>query len=88
MKLLIRKWRIKRGFTLTQLAKKVGRSKSYLSKIERNIEMPHLDVLEDIALVLEVCPRTLIHCNLSTDCTACTYCCYLKQKKQGDTKSP
>ncbi|MFJ7638126.1 helix-turn-helix domain-containing protein [Peribacillus sp. NPDC097206] len=47
--------RKKRGYTLSELAKKSKISKSYLSNIERNINKnPSLEVMKKIATVLKV----------------------------------
>lgn len=57
----IYEFRKKRGFTLSELAEKAGVSKSYLSNIERSINQnPSIQVLEKLALVLEVDLKTLL----------------------------
>lgn len=47
--------RKKRGFTLSELAKRAGISKSYLSNIERNLNRnPSIHVIKKISHVLDV----------------------------------
>ncbi|MGD6878341.1 helix-turn-helix domain-containing protein [Bacillus infantis] len=47
--------RIKNGYSLNALAKKAGISKSYLSYIERDVQMnPSLQILSKLAAALEV----------------------------------
>ncbi|WP_449621666.1 helix-turn-helix domain-containing protein [Robertmurraya sp. Marseille-Q9965] len=67
--------RKKRGYTLTELAQLSNVSKSYLSNIERNIHQnPSLDVIQKIAIVLNVDLITLLKTgtdfdkHLSYDC--------------------
>lgn len=53
--------RRKRGYTLSELAERTHISKSYLSNIERNINInPSIQVIKKIAKVLEVDLKTLI----------------------------
>ncbi|CRK81679.1 helix-turn-helix domain-containing protein [Neobacillus massiliamazoniensis] len=53
--------RRKRGYTLSELAERTRISKSYLSNIERNINInPSIEVIKKIAKVLEVDLKTLI----------------------------
>jgi XRE family transcriptional regulator of biofilm formation len=53
--------RKKRGLTLTELAERSSISKSYLSNIERNLNQnPSLQVMQKIALVLDVDMKTLL----------------------------
>ncbi|MEI4828887.1 helix-turn-helix transcriptional regulator [Bacillus sp. FJAT-53711] len=57
----IYQFRKNRGLTLSELAERAGISKSYLSNIERNINQnPSIQVMEKIALVLEVDLNTLL----------------------------
>lgn len=78
MKILIRRWSIRRRLTLTELASKAGISKGYFSKVERNKLMIRMDKLEDLAQVLEVCPKDLIHCEIDINCRFCSYNCINK----------
>lgn len=51
----IKDLRTKRGISLTELAKRSGVSKSYLSFLERNMQQnPSIEVLEKIAKALDV----------------------------------
>ncbi len=53
--------RTQSGITLTELAERAGISKSYLSSIERNVKQnPSIQVMEKIALVLDVDLKTLL----------------------------
>lgn len=54
--------RLRRGFTLSQLAERANISKSYLSNIERNLNRnPSLHIIEKIAGVLNVDILTLLN---------------------------
>lgn len=60
----INKLRKKRKLTLSELSEKTKISKSYLSNIERNINKnPSIQVLEKIALVLDVNFNALLTTN-------------------------
>jgi len=72
MKLLIKQWRLKKGFTLTELAKRSGISKGFLSKLEHHTELCHLDILDNISHALEICPRSLLHCGADISCDLCS----------------
>jgi XRE family transcriptional regulator, master regulator for biofilm formation len=53
--------RKQRGYTLSNLAKKAGISKSYLSNIERNLNKnPSIQVIKNISYVLDVDLVTLL----------------------------
>ncbi len=53
--------RKQKGFTLSDLAKRTGISKSYLSNIERDLKKnPSIQAMEKIAAVLEVDLKTLL----------------------------
>ncbi|MEH7308400.1 helix-turn-helix domain-containing protein [Neobacillus drentensis] len=53
--------RMKKGFTLSDLAERAGISKSYLSNIERNLNQnPSIQVIRKIAHVLDVDLKLLI----------------------------
>lgn len=50
----IKEEREKSGLSIRQLADKVGVSNSYLSKIERNLKNPSIDLLAKIGKVLNI----------------------------------
>ncbi|MFD3447456.1 helix-turn-helix domain-containing protein [Microbacteriaceae bacterium 4G12] len=51
----IKRLRLQRGISLTELAEKAGVAKSYISSIERNLQKnPSIQFLEKISLVLHV----------------------------------
>ena len=50
----IRHWRLVKGFTLRDMAKLVGCSESFLSKIENDRTTPSLSTLHKIAVALEL----------------------------------
>lgn len=51
----IKKLRLEKNMTITQLAQKANIAKSYVSSIERNIKInPSIQILEKIAEVLDV----------------------------------
>lgn len=61
----INHFRTQSGITLSELAERAGISKSYLSSIERNLKQnPSIQVIEKIALVLNVDLKTLLQVNL------------------------
>lgn len=51
---LIREARVAKGFGLRELARKIGKTPSYLSDIENDRRVPAEDVLQDIARLLDV----------------------------------
>lgn len=54
--------RMKKGYTLSELAERAGISKSYLSNIERNLNQnPSIQVIRKIAHVLDVDLKFLIN---------------------------
>lgn len=58
----VKKFRIEKGLSLTELAERAGVAKSYLSSIERNIQSnPSIQFLEKIASVLDIPIESLIH---------------------------
>jgi XRE family transcriptional regulator, master regulator for biofilm formation len=58
----IKKYRLQREMSLSELAEKAGVAKSYLSSIERNLQSnPSLQFLEKIASVLGVSVNILLH---------------------------
>lgn len=50
----IKELRLKRGYTQDALAKKINKSKSAISSYENDIQVPPLEVIADIATVLNV----------------------------------
>ena len=61
----INRIRTRSGISLSELAERAGISKSYLSGIERNLKQnPSIQVIEKIALVLNVDLKTLLQVNL------------------------
>jgi transcriptional regulator with XRE-family HTH domain len=50
----IRKLRISRGINLTAFAKKIGKTPSYLSQIERGMASPSIIALREISKALNV----------------------------------
>lgn len=58
----IKRLRLQRGISLTELAEKAGVAKSYISSIERNLQQnPSIQFLEKIAQVLHVPVDSLLH---------------------------
>lgn len=58
----VKKFRMEKGLSLTELAERAGVAKSYLSSIERNIQSnPSIQFLEKIASVLNIPIESLIH---------------------------
>lgn len=76
-KLLIRKFRVLRGMTQSDLAKKSKVKQSYISQLERNIpshKSPTLRVVFRIALALEICPHILVQYNTDCDGNCYNFC--------------
>lgn len=72
MKRDIKKYRIEKGLTLEELAEMVGLSKSYIDRIENNLENPTDEVIDDIALALGVCPKQFTTgCKFNINCDDC-----------------
>ncbi|MCT8139003.1 helix-turn-helix domain-containing protein [Anaerobacillus sp. CMMVII] len=58
----VKKYRLQKGLSLTELAEAAGVAKSYVSSIERNIQSnPSIQFLEKISSVLDVSVETLLH---------------------------
>ncbi|ENQ3104906.1 Anti-repressor SinI [Bacillus sp. 491mf] len=58
----IKRLRLQRGISLTELAEKAGVAKSYISSIERNLQKnPSIQFLEKISSVLHVPVDVLLH---------------------------
>ncbi|PWA08267.1 transcriptional regulator [Pueribacillus theae] len=57
----VKKFRLERGLSLSELAERAGVAKSYLSSIERNIQSnPSIQFLEKIAAVLDITVESLL----------------------------
>lgn len=57
----VKKYRLDKGFSLSELAERAGVAKSYLSSIERNIQSnPSIQFLEKISSVLGVSLEDLL----------------------------
>lgn len=57
----VKKYRLDKGLSLSELADRAGVAKSYLSSIERNIQSnPSIQFLEKIADVLDISVETLL----------------------------
>lgn len=70
----IRELRVKRGLSLTELAKLSGISKSYLSFIERGKQAnPSIEVIDKIAHALKIDIQTLLTDELSKKITTPTH---------------
>ncbi|WP_416828300.1 helix-turn-helix domain-containing protein [Ectobacillus polymachus] len=58
----IKKIRLEKGLSLTEVASRTGIAKSYLSTIERDLKSnPSIQILEKIAIVLQVDIHTLLN---------------------------
>lgn len=58
----VKKFRIEKGLSLSELAERAGVAKSYLSSIERDIQSnPSIQFLEKIASVLDITVESLLH---------------------------
>ncbi|RXJ04050.1 helix-turn-helix domain-containing protein [Anaerobacillus alkaliphilus] len=58
----LKKYRLKKGMSLTELADAAGVAKSYISSIERNIQSnPSIQFLEKVSTVLGVSLETLLN---------------------------
>lgn len=74
-KLHIKKYRLLKGMTQTELARKANVKQSYISQLEKEdveIKSPTLKTIFRIAAALQVCPYLLIEFN--TECTQ--NCCF------------
>jgi transcriptional regulator with XRE-family HTH domain len=74
MKLLVREYRKKRGYSLLKLSEDTGLAKAFLSQLENGKKNASLETIDKIAAALEVCPRNLIHCGRPISCEKCPYC--------------
>lgn len=64
----VKKIRLEKKMSLSELAEQAGVAKSYLSSLERNLQRnPSIQFLEKIAVVLNVPVDHLIHENINTD---------------------
>jgi len=79
-KLQIKKYRMLRRMTQTELAKKANVKQSYISQLEKNsgrIKSPTLRVIFKLAAALEVCPHILVKYNTTCDRSCCYDCEHL-----------
>lgn len=74
LELRIKKTRKLRHMSQKELAKKVGTTQSYISKLERDLENPSVETLYKIADVLKVCPRLLLKRSDFSHCDICKCC--------------
>lgn len=74
LELRIKKTRKLRHMSQKELAKKVGTTQSYISKLERDLENPSAETLYKIADALKVCPRLLLKRSDSSNCDTCKCC--------------
>lgn len=68
--LLLKELRLKRGFSQTQLAQKISKSKAVISRYESNQQMPTLETLVDLAQLYNVSLDYLVgidKCSLLTN---------------------
>jgi XRE family transcriptional regulator, master regulator for biofilm formation len=64
----VKKLRLDKKMSLSELAEQAGVAKSYLSSLERNLQRnPSIQFLEKIAAVLNVPVDHLIHENINTE---------------------
>lgn len=63
----IRKYRKMRGFTQTELAKKIGVSSGRLSNWEQGMYRPNADIIASICKALDISPSELLDVRISTD---------------------
>ena len=77
---MFEEYRRKNNLTQTQLAKKLGISKSFLCELEHKQSRPSPNMLIHISNVLKLCPIKLLNFfynnTLQFDC--CKYGCYTK----------
>ena len=62
MQINLKHYRQHRGMSQKKLAKKVGATQGYISRIEAGIESPTLRMIYMFAGALEICPRLLLPC--------------------------
>lgn len=64
----IRELRVQKGLSLTELANRAGVAKSYISSVERQIQLnPSIQFLNKVSAVLDVSVEKLIHENDSKE---------------------
>ncbi|MDT8861924.1 helix-turn-helix domain-containing protein [Alkalihalobacillus sp. MEB130] len=64
----VKKYRLEKGYSLSELAEKAGVAKSYLSSIERNIQSnPSIQFLEKVSFVLGVTVEHLLNEDQKSD---------------------
>ena len=62
----VRRWRLTRGQTLAELARRSGLNVGYLSQIENDKASPSLDTLAQLAMALQVAPAWFLMAETST----------------------
>ncbi|MCL6571751.1 MAG: helix-turn-helix domain-containing protein [Bacillus sp. (in: Bacteria)] len=64
----VKKFRLEKKMSLSELAEKAGVAKSYLSSLERNLQQnPSIQFLEKISTVLKLPVESLIHEQINKD---------------------
>jgi XRE family transcriptional regulator of biofilm formation len=64
----VKKFRLEKKMSLSELAEKAGVAKSYLSSLERNLQQnPSIQFLEKISTVLKLPVESLIHEQIDKD---------------------
>ncbi|KZL94395.1 helix-turn-helix transcriptional regulator [Clostridium magnum] len=75
-----KQFRLALNLSQSELAEKVGVSRIYINKIERNIVFPSMPILKRISKVLNVCTYKLINpcvnCTLEDCCENFFYLCH------------
>lgn len=66
-------YRRKKGITLHQLGKKIGYSKSSMSRIENYVTSPRLSTIEKIAAALQITPQQLLFGCTRVSCKDCEF---------------
>lgn len=76
--LKIKKVREMRRLTQDELSKKSGVDQSYISRLEKEERhrSPTLHIIEQLAEILEICPKKLLECN-------CKYCKNERKNQKG-----
>lgn len=75
--LLIKEYRIIRGMTQKELARKARLRQSYISQLERKhpkAKSPTLRIAFRIARALDICPRLLVRYNIECDYNCLNAC--------------
>lgn len=77
---MLRSKRRKRGLSQSELAKRIGKNKSYVSRLERKVNNyhPSIAVIIELSKELECCPIELFIFFSDVDCK------YFKKDKKSD----